>query len=215
MLNFTNLEPCMKKAIFALIFFFLALVPIHSKVFAQTATPTPHLRQELRQDVKDFRQAVGQDIKNSTATPSGFNQKLCGAHVQVAELRESSMSKRAGNMTTRLDKIASMVENYYTTKLVPAGKTVSNYDSLVSDVNAKKAALDPLVSKVQSDSTALTCTNGAARGQFQNFRTDASSLLAAFRAYRLSVINLVQAVVKVAGSSSPIVSPIPSPEVTQ
>jgi len=209
----------MKKAIFALIFFLLAFVPIHSKVFAQTATPTPHLRQELKQGVKDFRQQVVKDdikdLKPSGVKPTGFNQKLCDAHVKVAGLRESSMSKRAGNMTTRLDKIVSMVENYYTTKLVPAGKTVSNYDSLVSDIAAKKAALDPLVSKVQSDSTALTCANGEARGQFQNFRTDATSLLAAFKAYRLSVINLIQAVAKVAGSSSPAVSPIPSPEVGQ
>jgi uncharacterized protein YoxC len=203
----------MRKIIFALIFFLLVL-SFHSVVFAQTATPTPKLRQELRNDVKDFRQNVKDDIKNSKlAKPSGFNQKLCEAHVQVAKLRESSMSKRAGNMSKRLDKIASMVESYYTTKLVPQGKTVSSYEALVSDVNAKKAALDPFVAKVQSDSSSLTCTNDSAKSQFQSFRTDATSLLSAFKAYRESVINLVQAVRGASASSN--LTPTLTPEVTQ
>jgi hypothetical protein len=199
----------MRKVIFALIFFLLVL-SFHSKVLAQTSTPAPKLRQELRQDVKDFRQNVKEDVKNSGIKPTGFNQKLCEAHIQVAKLRESSMAKRANNMNKRLDKIVSMVDTYYTNKLVPQGKIVENYDALLADVNAKKAALDPKVVKVQSDSASLTCENQAARTQFQTFRTDASALISSFKAYRQSVITFVQAVRKASGENvtmSPTLSP--------
>jgi hypothetical protein len=193
--------------------FILLFVGFHSQVHAQTATPATHLRQELRQDVRDFKKDVRKDLKPTGPKPSGFNQKLCEAHVKVTQLRESNLAKRASNMQTRLDKIAALVENYYTTKLLPQGKTVSNYDSLVSDVNAKKAALSPLVSKVQSDSEALTCDNGAATSQFQTFRTDATALITAFKAYRQSVINLIQAVRSASGETA--VSPTVTPEITQ
>lgn len=192
--------------------FILLFMGVHSQVHAQTATPTTHLRQELRRDAMEFKKDVRQDLKMTGAKPTGFNQKLCEAHVKVAKLREAQLGKRAANMQKRLDKIATLVQTYYATKLVPQGKTVSNYDALVSDVNAKKAALTPLIAKVTADSGALTCENGQAKTQFQTFRTDAAALIAAFKAYRQSVISLIQAVRSANGGS---LSPTLTPEVTQ
>jgi hypothetical protein len=188
----------MRKTVILAIFTLL-FVGFYSQVNAQTATPTRSLDSN-----KEFMRGLSQPKK---LAPSGFNQKLCEAHVKVARLRENNLAKRATNMQKRLDKIATIVENYYTTKLVPQNKTISNYDALLSDVNAKKAALTPLIIKVQSDSQALTCENGAARSQFETFRTDATSLIAAFKAYRISLINLIQAVRKANGNPSPSISP--------
>lgn len=198
------------RKILILPIFILLFVGFRAPVHAQTATPAPHLRQELRQDVKDFKKDVRQDLKPTGPKPTGFNQKLCEDHVKIAQLRESNLGKRAGNMQTRLDKIATLVETYYTAKMVPAGKTVGNYDALVADVNAKKAALIPLVTKVQSDSTVLTCDNDAAKTQFQTFRTDAAALIASFKAYRLSVITLIKAVISANGANVTV-----TPEITQ
>ncbi len=203
----------MKKSVIIPVFILL-FVGFHSQVHAQTATTTPRLRQELRQDVKDFKkEARINGASPSGVNQSGVNQRLCEAHVKVAKLREASMGKRASNMKLRLDKISALVETYYTTKLMPQGKTITSYDVLVSDVNTKKAALSPLVDKVQADSNSLTCDGDQAKTQFQTFRTDAAFLIAAFKAYRLSVINLIQAVRSASGEAS--VTPSATPEVTQ
>jgi len=196
------------KRIAAIIFILVFLLSVKSQAYAQTATPTPGVRHQVGQNV--FKTGLGQGIKEVSGTPSKFNIKLCEAHVKVAKLREAALAKRASNMQTRLDKIVTMVEAYYTNKLVPEGKSLATYNSLVSDVATKKAALSPLVTKVQTDAEALTCDGGQAKAQFVTFRTDATSLIAAFKAYRLSVINLVQAVRKasgVSGNLTPTVSP--------
>lgn len=209
----------MKRITVLLFIFFLLLLSLHSRVLAQTATPSPRLGQQFRQDVKDVRQVVKQDasaIKNGVATGAA-HQKLCEAHVGLAKTRELALGTRGFLMKSRLDAIVTMVENFYTNKLVPQGKTLSNYESLAGDVNTKKAAMAPLVDKVKSDSSTLTCTNDKANGQFQTFRTDAQALISAFKAYRQSVITLVKAVRGVAGVSSSSASPSGSttPEVTQ
>lgn len=208
----------MKKITASIIIFFLLLLSFHSRVNAQTASPSPRLGQQFRQDVKDVRQVVKQDaaaLKNGVATGAA-HQKLCEAHIGLAKTRELALGTRGFLMKSRLDTIVTMVENFYTNKLVPQGKTLSNYGSLVSDVNTKKAAMLPLVDKVKSDSSALTCTNDKANGQFQTFRTDAQVLISAFKAYRQSVITLVKAVRGVAGTSSVSATPSGSttPEVT-
>lgn len=200
--------------------FILLFVGFHSSVRAQTATPSQspeviingHKTRVINDSSEEFIKGLDQRKK---LAPSGFNQKRCEAHVKVAGLREKSLAKRASNMQKRLDKIVTLVKSYYTTKLVPQGKTVSNYDTLVSVVDAKKAALAPLVAKVQTDSEVLTCEDDQAKTEFQTFRTDATALISAFKAYRLSVIDLIQAVRKANGSVSPSLSPTLTPEVTQ
>ncbi len=210
--NLYRLMKSLSKIICSTPFVFLLLFAAHSSAYAQTATPTPRSGQ-LHQNVKDLKQAVRQDLKNSGASPSGAKSAMCAAHIQVAKLRTGALAKRASGMQTRLDKIATMVEAYYTNKLVPEGKNVATYSALVADVSAKKAALSPLVTKVQSDSDALTCDGDNAKGQFVTFRTDATALISAFKAYRLSVINLVQAVRKASGVTGNI-SPTLTPAVT-
>ena len=194
----------MKKITASIIIFFLLLLSFHSRVNAQTASLSPRLGQEFRQDVKDVRQVVKQDASNARngVATGAAHQKLCEAHLGLAKTRELALGTRGFLMKSRLDAIVVMVENFYANKLVPQGKTLSNYNSLVGDVNTKKAAMSPLVDKVKSDSSSLTCASDRAAGQFQTFRTDAQALINAFKAYRQSVITLVKAVKGVAGTSS-------------
>lgn len=203
----------MRKAVYALsaLIIILLFLSFRSNTFAQTATPTPRLRQELRQDVKDFKQEVRDDVKNSGASPSGIRQKLCEDHVGNAKRRILGLGTRGFDMKLRLDKIVTIVENFYTKILLPKGKIVTNYDALVADVAAKKAAMAPLVDKVKADSSVLSCDNGKASTDFQTFKTDGQALISAFKAYRLSVITLVKAVKLAAGED---LSPTPSSEIT-
>ena len=190
---------------------------LNSKVLADdpTATPTPRLKQVIRQDIKDVRQDINSKLPAKGASPSGVRQRLCDLHLKNVKDREVSVGTRGLIMLTRFNAISTAVENYYTNKLVPAGKTISNYDALVADISTKKAALQPLVDKVKADSSVLTCDGGRATGQFKTFRTDAQALLQGLKNYRQSVINLVKAVRAIAPndqlSPTPTVEESPSP----
>lgn len=216
------------KVIFISIFVLSIVFYSHSKVLAQdtttndtttTISPTPTFRpgQELRKDVKDFRQTIKQDVKSRTnaTNSSTFKQKACEEHIKVIKIRQSNIAKKSLAMQKRLDNISTLVQKYYTEKLIPQGKIVSNYDVLVSNINTNKTALIPLIDKVKADSTGLSCDKDQQRTQFQTFKTDWQALLKGFGVYRQSVIDLLKAVKGVIGEKTGSATSSATPEVTQ
>lgn len=195
------------KLTFVSIFAVVLVFSLHSRSFAEDSTtsakstpaPTLRLRQELRNDVKEVRQDVKNDIKNKLAdkassNSSTFKQKACEQHIKVIKIRQLNIGTRGLTMLKRFDRISSAVQKYYTEKLMPAGKVVPNYEGLVTYTNEKKAALQPLIDKIKTDSNNLTCDASTNKAQFETFKTDAKALLEGVKAYRDSVIVLVKAV---------------------
>ena len=60
--------------------------------------------------------------------------KACQAKENTIKKRVERLEELATNIQEKFDAIAKRVEEYYTAKIVPSGKTVANYDSLVSDI---------------------------------------------------------------------------------
>jgi len=50
-------------------------------------------------------------------------------------------------------------------KVVSSGKTVSNYNSLVSEIQSKRATVSTALTKAQNDATAFSCTADDPKGQ--------------------------------------------------
>lgn len=105
-------------------------------------------------------------------------------------------------MEDKFDRIAKRVENHYTTKVVPSGKTVTNYDGLVADISAKKTTVQTALTTAQNDSNAFSCTGGDPKLQMTQFRKDMQAVKRALKEYRTSVRNLIVAVRALTGETN-------------
>jgi len=106
------------------------------------------------------------------------------------------------NQETKFDGVATRVENRYTQKLLPKGKTLSNYDALVADIVAKKAAVDAALSVAKNDVASFSCTASDPKAQLTQHRKDMQTVKAALKDFRKSVRNLVVAVRTLAGEET-------------
>ena len=160
--------------------------------------------------------AVGKpsDVGAQNATSQGeqarqqAQTRLTEAKLRACQTREDAIKKRADRLTQlatniegKFDKHAQRVEEYYTSKVVPSGKTVANYDSLVADIDAKKAAVAAALSAAQNDANNFNCTGDDPKGQLTQFRKDMQTVKKALKDYRTSIKNLIVAVRSVTGTT--------------
>lgn len=188
----------MKKAA-TLILVFALLILVSSSVHAEDknsgASGKPSVKSMVRQEIKG-------DIKD-------LRSKSCEVRMDNIKNRSESLSERAQKMEDNFGALALKVENYYTTKLVPAGVSVSNYDSLVSDIATKKAAVDAALAEAKSKTASFDCTDiTTAKTNVSEYRTAMQKVIAALKEYKTSIKNLIVAVRTAAGkvpkpSSSP------------
>ena len=89
---------------------------------------------------------------------------------------------------------AQRVEEFYTTKVVPGGKTVANYDNLVSDIQAKKTAVQTALAQAQSSLSSFDCTGNDPKGQLTQYKNDMLAVKSALKDYRTSIKNLIVAI---------------------
>lgn len=176
---------------------YLIFVP---HTFAQSATPTPSPRTTVGGELREFNQTVRDANKI----------KVCQTHERNIKNRASHLQSLVDKMFTNFDKIATRIENYYTQKLVPQGKTLSNYNSLVADIAAKKALTTTDVEKAKKDAAGFSCTTSTnPKTDLTTYRTDMQTVKKDLQDYRTSIKNLIVAVRGLIGeSSSPSASPI-------
>lgn len=151
---------------------------------------------------------VGQANNPRIPAPSG----LAAGKLQSCQARENGIKQRSThlvdlvtNMESKFDAIASRVEDYYTSKVVPSGKAVPNYNTLVADIQTKKTAVQAALTTAQSDAASFSCTSSDPKTQMTKFRTDMQVVKTALKDFRTSIKNLIVAVHSVTGveNSSP------------
>lgn len=128
--------------------------------------------------------------------------KMCQAKENGIKQRSSHLSQMVSTMEEKFDKIATKVEGYYNSKVVPSGKTVSNYNSLVSEIQSKKATVSTALTKAQTDAAAFSCTADDPKGQLTQFRVDMQAAKSALKDYRISIKNLIVAVHSIVGETN-------------
>ncbi|MBI3397376.1 hypothetical protein HY045_02780 [Candidatus Woesebacteria bacterium] len=165
---------------------------------------------------------VGSRPSGSPGIPQQAQNRLIDAKLKACQARENAIKTRsthlgqlATTMEEKFDAIAKRVEEYYTTKVVPSGKTVSDYDALVADIQTKKTAVQTALTQAQADSTGFSCTGDDPKGQMTLFRKDMQAVIQALKDYRTSIKSLIVAVHSVTGttertSPSPSASPVPT-----
>lgn len=127
--------------------------------------------------------------------------RVCEGKEKVIQNRTASLNRMAQNMLEKFAAIAQRVQNYYTTTVVPSGKTVSNYDNLVADISAKKALVQTALDNATAHADDFACDSDDPKGQLTQFREDMQRVKAALKDYRTSIKNLIVAVRSVVGES--------------
>jgi hypothetical protein len=140
--------------------------------------------------------------------------KACQAREAAIQKRSDQLTKLAMNMQETFTDITTHVKTYYTDTVIPSGKTVSNYDTLIAEIATKQTAVGTALTKAQSDATAFSCTSDDPKGQLTQYRTDMQAVKNALKEYRTSIKNLIVAVRSVTGTTQSSASPTTSPTTT-
>lgn len=189
-----------KAALFLGIFSLLLLFTPVLAVDSPSPTPSPK---------PGFRLGV----VNKPAT-SEAKLRACQARESAIKKRMESLIKLVANMESKFDSIATRVQTFYTTKVVPSGKTLPNYDDLVLDIATKKTAVTNALNKAQTDVNSFNCTTGDPKAIFNQFRLDMQDVKKALKDYRTSIRNLIVAVHSLGGGESPSPTPTATPTAT-
>lgn len=140
--------------------------------------------------------------------------KACQARENAIKTRFERLNQLVTTMEEKFDAIAGRVKEYYTAKVVPSGKTVTNYDSLVADIAAKKAAVGTVLTKAQNDISGFSCDGSDPKAQMTAYRLDMQGVIQELKDYRTSIKDLIVAVRSVTGTTNRA-NPSESPEPTK
>lgn len=187
------------KAVVYLISLSLLLF-IATPVFAQDKPIST--KSGTRSERIEQRKNFVQNIKERFLTTKAKTQEqLQEGSMRACEAREVAINKRStqlikmvGNMETKFSSISARVQDYYTSKLVPSGKTLSNYDDLVSDINSKKASVDAALAAAKTNIDNFSCDSDDPKALFVEFRKDMQAVKEALKEYRTSIKNLIVAI---------------------
>lgn len=140
---------------------------------------------------------------------SELKLKACEAREEVIKKRNENLMSLVVKMVGKFDAIAVRVEEFYTGKLLPKGKVLSNYDALVSEINTKKAILDSALKSVP-DTADFDCSGEDPKGLLTEYRSKMQDVKTALHNYRTSIKNLIVAVHSLVENGDKRESPKPS-----
>jgi len=113
--------------------------------------------------------------------------KVCQTREKVITNIMSRVSTRGQKQVDLFTKIADRTKAFYVEK----GKTLSNYDSLVANVNSKKTAAQSAVDAVKSTSTEFKCDGTDPKGVAATFKGGLKAQDEALKAYKTAVKDLI------------------------
>jgi len=141
----------------------------------------------------------------SSTAQAAASARLDAAKLKVCTARQSVIDGILTRITNRGNRhlalntdVATKVENFYT----KSGKTLSNYNALVTMVNTDKTAAQSAVNQVKTDSTSFSCSGTDPLGTLQQFKDDVNGEVTALQAYKSSVQGLITGVKSVATTTS-------------
>ena len=131
--------------------------------------------------------------------------RLADAKLKVCQNREKAINNIMARIADRGQKhldlvsgIAARVEAFYVQK----GKTLSSYDQLVANANAKKAAAQAAVDTVKSDSASFKCDGTDPKGVVVMFKNNMKAEVTALQNYRAAAKALIVGVKSVQSPTS-------------
>lgn len=154
-----------------------------------TITPTPTVRPS--------------SVIQSRVRLAGEKLTVCQVHEKVIQTRLQSLVRLTNTMLATFDAIAKRVEDFYTTKVLPTGKSVSNYDALLSAIQTNHDLVQSDLAITQNDGNDFVCTGIDPKGHLTQFRIDMQEVKKSLKEYRTAIKNLIVAVHTVEPGETP------------
>jgi len=120
--------------------------------------------------------------------------RSCSARENTIKTRLINLTTFAENMAIKFDAIANKVKLYYTTTVLPNGKSINNYDSLVENIKTNKDTVTTTLTKAQNDANNFTCSETDPLQQMEIIREDMQTVKQALKDYRSAIKNLIVAI---------------------
>jgi len=120
--------------------------------------------------------------------------KVCQKEEQAITSRVNRLFNLSVSMEERFASHSARVQEYYTAKILPSGKSVAKYNDLVADISAKKSAVDSALSLARTRVAGFTCTGDDPKNQLNQYRLEMQNVKKALQDYRTAVKNLIVAV---------------------
>lgn len=140
-----------------------------------------------------------------TERKAAAKAKLTDAKLKACQNREARIntiltkqSERATKHLVLFTTIAKRVQAFYSEREL----TLTNYDELVANVEARKAAAETAVSNMQSPEIAFSCESDDPKAFIQVFVSERKLAIDALREYRTTVKDLIVGVKSVVGSTT-------------
>lgn len=127
-------------------------------------------------------------------TLGGPNLTSCLARQTAIKGQMTALINLTVRMEKQFDLIAQRSVDYYNRSVVPNGKTVSNYDALITDIQTKKETIQSALTIVQTDSNNFSCTSDDPKLLMSQFRLNMQLVKINLRNYRTSIKNLITAI---------------------
>lgn len=200
----------MKRLIILLIL--ISLVFLSLQVKAQTLTITP-IETPSEDIIRPTRFNNPNRFIKPTRNPTILQENMLERKLRACQVitkniirRSTKITETTNKMIEKFDSILQRVKDYYQNKLVPHGKTLSNYESLLTDIDAKKTAVNQAVLDFQTASIGFTCDQNNPGQSMTSIREKMKAVLVSLKNYKTSIKNFIVAVHR----QSPDKEPLPT-----
>ncbi|MBI3495381.1 hypothetical protein HY065_02030 [Candidatus Berkelbacteria bacterium] len=126
---------------------------------------------------------------------------VCQSREQVIKKRSKKLIGLASNAMEVFDRVANRTGNIYASRVARQGKTVPNYQALVTQLNGNKAATVSLLNQAKVTAAKFSCAAGNPQASVTQFHDEMGAVKNALQNYRVSIHNLIAAVAKVNGEN--------------
>lgn len=158
-------------------------------------------RQERLLRLQNRREGRGNE-KEPEDRLAGVRLKVCEEKRDNIKNRSEHLDELSSNMLRKFDSILSRVKDFYTNKVLPSGKSISNYEALLADIQAKKDAVQIALEQAKSDISGFSCDSANPKSQLTTYREDMQAVKRALKEYRTSIKNLIIAIHGVVGTEN-------------
>jgi type II secretory pathway pseudopilin PulG len=148
-------------------------------------------RRTAEQAAKERRAAAEQALKDRKAAAK---EKLSEAKLKICEKRQANINDRSTKIAERaakhlavFDKIAERVQTFYINK----GNTLDTYDSLVSEVDAKRTAAQTTINTLAAVKSSFNCNSAEPKLAVEGFKTAMAEAQTALNEYRAAIKDLI------------------------
>lgn len=143
----------------------------------ESATVTSKAQLQVKEDIKQKLQAQ--------------KLKICQQKMHTIQTRSKNLTRHMINQAKVFSKIASRAATFYEEKVEPKGKTLEDYDELVSDIDTKKELIHSLLENTEDVAGQFSCDIDNPVATLNRFKEQTKEGISAMKEYKSAVRKLV------------------------